>query len=122
MRRAAETEKGQMKSAQARSHSANMINSALQRYPVSEDVGQILTGAPGTTAPKLVILKFGIDSDEWQQMTATTISLLDSLQPGAEEEQDGRRQTTVRKHRRNSAAGETLAANPAARRPGPGNR
>jgi Protein of unknown function (DUF1631) len=91
MRRAAETEKGQMKSAQARSHSANMINSALERYPVSEDVGQILTG-PWYDSAQLVILKFGIDSDEWQQMTATTISLLDSLQPGAEEEQDGRRQ------------------------------
>lgn len=78
--RAAETERGRLRSLEARVTAASTINDALAKFPISSDIGSIVTG-PWYDSAQLVILKFGIDSSEWQQMSATTTTLLESLQP-----------------------------------------
>ena len=84
VQRAVETEQGRIKTTQARLQAARMINTALQQYQAPAAIGDLLKG-PWYASAQLVWLKFGPDSDAWEKMSATTETLLDSLQNPAEE-------------------------------------
>ena len=86
MQRIVETELGKVKTADAKNEAARMINAALDAYPIPEDIGEFLKG-PWYRSAQLLLLKFGVDSEQWKKMSATTETLLDSLKSleGAEE-------------------------------------
>ena len=86
VQRVVETELGKVKTAAAKNEAARMINTALDAYPIPEDIGEFLKG-PWYSSAQLLLLKFGVDSEQWEKMSATTEALLDSLKSleGAEE-------------------------------------
>ena len=88
--RTVETEQGRVKTADARRLAARMINTALEKFETTEAFGEFLKG-PWYASAQLVVLKFGGDSEAWEKMSATTSTLLDSLQ-ATEEPEEGRRQ------------------------------
>ena len=75
-----ETEQGRSKTQEAKRHAADMINKALREYPAPPAIGEFLKGHWHESA-QLILLKFGRESVEWQQMSAATDELLDSMQP-----------------------------------------
>ncbi|MCX2977856.1 DUF1631 family protein [Candidatus Marimicrobium litorale] len=79
VQRVVETEAGKLRTAEAKSEAAHMINAELAHYDTPEEIGEFLTG-PWFTSAQLLFLKFGAESEEWQLMTTTTHDLLDSLQ------------------------------------------
>jgi hypothetical protein len=80
--RVAETESGQARAADARQRAAQMINARLQEFPAPASIGEFLKG-PWFASAQLVLLKFGLDSEQWGKMSETTHTLLDSVQtPG----------------------------------------
>jgi len=79
IQRVVETETGKVKTASAKLEAARMINAALEKFPAPEEIGSFLKG-PWYTSAQLLLLKFGPDSDQWHSMSATTETLLDSLQ------------------------------------------
>jgi hypothetical protein len=89
--RTIETEQGQARTAEAKRVAAGMINAALEQFRVPPGIGELLKGAWYESA-QLVLLKFGAESDQWGRMSQTTRTLLDSLQPIAEEDAPERRQ------------------------------
>jgi hypothetical protein len=84
--RVVETEAGKVKTAAAKLVAAQMINAALEKSPAPFEIGGFLKG-PWYDSAQLLLLKFGVDSEQWQKMTHTTDTLLDSLQSleGADE-------------------------------------
>lgn len=90
IQRVVETEAGKARTAAAKQEAARMINAALEKYPAPEEIGEFVKG-PWYTSAQLLLLKFGADSEHWQNMSATTETLLDSLQ-SLEDVQDQRRQ------------------------------
>tara|TARA_R110002110_G_C13470513_1_gene720824 strand:+ start:61609 stop:63924 length:2316 start_codon:yes stop_codon:yes gene_type:complete len=88
--RVVETEQGKVKTANAKLHAAHMINAVLEKYSAPEAIGEFLKG-PWYASAQLVLLKFGADSEAWQAMSATTETLMDSLQT-QEELSEERRQ------------------------------
>lgn len=86
--RAVETEAGREKSSAARSGAANMINRCLAGQTLPEAIGNFVKGDWYDSA-QLVLLKFGEDSEQWQQMQETTVTLLESVQ--AYDPEDGER-------------------------------
>lgn len=84
-----ETEQGRIKTVKARRQAALMINGALQKYPTPPAIGEFLKSC-WYESSQLVLLKFGADSEEWRQITAATVSLLDSLQLGESEDKQRR--------------------------------
>lgn len=89
--RAAETELGRLRAAQARVSAAGMINQALATYQAPPEIGRFLRAAWYDSA-QLVFLKFGEDSEQWQKMSSTTNMLLESLQPPDAEHESRRQQ------------------------------
>lgn len=87
-KRAADVERGQLRSARARNTAAQAINQQLQRFPIPAEIGAFLTG-PWYESAQLVLLKFGEQSEQWQALLTTTEALVDSLQPGADSAQLG---------------------------------
>jgi hypothetical protein len=90
VQRVIDAELGKLKTQAAKSHAARMINDALEQYAVPQDIEEFLKG-PWYTSAQLLLLKFGGDSDQWQKMSETTVTLLDSLQ-SLENADDQRRQ------------------------------
>ena len=90
VQRVVETEAGKVRTAEAKSEAARMINTELAHYDAPEEIGEFLTG-PWFSSAQLLLLKFGAESEEWQQMSTTTHDLLDSLQTLADAN-DERRQ------------------------------
>lgn len=90
VQRVVEVEAGKVKTTAAKQEAARMINAALERYLAPEEIGEFLKG-PWYTSAQLLLLKFGADSEQWQKMSATTETLLDSLQ-SMENADDARRQ------------------------------
>ncbi len=88
--RTVETEQGRIKTADARRQAARMINTALEKFQATEAIGEFLKG-PWYASAQLVALKYGDDSEVWEKMSATTDTLLDSLQT-VEEPAENRRQ------------------------------
>jgi len=88
--RVVEAEAGKAKTTAAKQEAALMINSALEKYPAPEEIGDFIKG-PWYTSAQLLLLKFGSDSDQWREMSDTTVTLLDSLQ-SLEEATEERRQ------------------------------
>jgi hypothetical protein len=88
--RTVETEQGRVKTADARRQAARMINTALEKFQATDAIGDFLKG-PWYASAQLVVLKFGADSEAWEKMSATTDTLLDSLQT-TEEPAENRRQ------------------------------
>jgi len=88
--RTVETEQGRIKTADARRQAARMINTALEKFQATEAIGDFLKG-PWYASAQLVALKYGSDSEEWEKMSVTTDTLLDSLQT-VEEPAENRRQ------------------------------
>ena len=89
--RTIEAEQGRIRTAEAKRDAAGMINAALQLFPVTPALAKFLKG-PWYASAQLVLLKFGADSDQWSQMSATTSTLLDSLQPDTGEDATRRQQ------------------------------
>ncbi len=87
--RAVETAQGGAKTADARRQAARMINTALEKFEATEAIGEFLKG-PWYASAQLVVLKFGGDSEVWEKMSATTSTLLDSLQTSEEPAEDRR--------------------------------
>ena len=56
-----------------------MINAALEKYPVPEEIGALIKG-PWYDSAQLALLKFGAESDEWLHVCKVTDTLLDSVQ------------------------------------------
>tara|TARA_R110002072_G_scaffold84070_1_gene190630 strand:- start:16670 stop:18997 length:2328 start_codon:yes stop_codon:yes gene_type:complete len=79
IQRVVEAEAGKAKTTAAKQRAAQMINAALERHPAPEDIGGFLKG-PWYTSAQLLLLKFGADSEQWQKMSDTTRTLLDSFQ------------------------------------------
>ena len=88
--RTVETEQGRIKTADARRQAARMINTALEKFQATDAIGDFLKG-PWYASAQLVALKYGSDSEVWEKMSATTDTLLDSLQ-NVEEPAENRRQ------------------------------
>jgi hypothetical protein len=78
--RVVEAEQGKQKATRAKLRAATMINTLLQQYRAPADVGDFLKG-PWYESAQLLLLKYGAQSQEWNQMTSATDALLDSLQP-----------------------------------------
>jgi len=79
VQRIIDTEAGKIRTGAAKQEAARMINLLLEKYPVPEEIGDFVKG-PWYTSAQLLHLKFGADSEQWQKMSATTETLLDSLQ------------------------------------------
>lgn len=90
IQRVVETEAGKIKTVAAKQEAARMINAALQKYLTPDEIGTFIKG-PWYSSAQLLLLKFGADSEQWQKMTATTETLLDSFQ-SMEAADDTRRQ------------------------------
>jgi hypothetical protein len=90
VQRVVEAEAGKVKTATAKQEAARMINAALEKNSAPEEIGEFIKG-PWYTSAQLLLLKFGAKSDQWQMMSRTTETLLDSLQ-SMEEADEARRQ------------------------------
>ncbi|MEZ5573438.1 MAG: DUF1631 family protein [Halioglobus sp.] len=90
VQRVVEAEAGKVKTTAAKQEAARMINAALANYPAPEEIGEFIKG-PWYTSAQLLLLKFGPESEQWQKMSETTATLLDSLQ-SMEDVDDARRQ------------------------------
>lgn len=90
VQRVVEAETGKVKTAAAKQEAARMINAALEKYLIPEEIGAFIKG-PWYTSAQLLLLKFGAASDQWRKMSATTDTLLDSFQ-SMEEADEARRQ------------------------------
>lgn len=88
--RAIEAEQGRLRAMQAKTLAAEMINQSLQKYTLPTAIGEFLSG-PWYESAQLVLLKFGEESSQWREMSATTSTLTESMQP-ANEENESRRQ------------------------------
>ena len=84
-----EAEQGRQKKSAAAAMAARMINASLAKFEVPEPIGEFLTG-PWYESACLALLKFGHDSVEWADMTATTETLLDSVQATDTDESERR--------------------------------
>lgn len=93
IQRVVETELGKVKTAAAKIEAARMINSLLETYSAPPEIGEFIRG-PWHSSAQLVLLKFSQESEQWEQMSATTQTLLDSLQP-MEEGDEERKQHIV---------------------------
>lgn len=87
IQRVVETELGKVKTAAAKIEAARMINALLEEYQAPAEIGEFLKG-PWYSSAQLVLLKFSQDSEQWQQMSETTKTLLDSLQPMDNNDED----------------------------------
>jgi len=74
-----DTEQGRIRIAKSKQQAALMINAALGRYRAPAEIGDFLKG-PWYDNAQFVLLKFGGDSAEWEDISGTTTRLLDSLQ------------------------------------------
>ncbi len=74
-----DTEQGRLRAADAKHTAASMINEILSQLEAPARVGEFLKG-PWYESAQLVLLKFGADSEQWQQMTESTEVLVDSMQ------------------------------------------
>lgn len=83
-KRAADVERGQLRSARAKINAANAINEEIARFPIPADIGSFLTG-PWYESAQLVLLKFGDNSDQWKAFRNTSTALINSLQPKDED-------------------------------------
>ena len=98
--RVVEAQQGRLKTLHAKNQAAQMINALQDRYHAPASIGEFLHG-PWYESGQLVLLRFGVESNEWASMSKITEDLLDSLQseptaPGDEErEQDGSRRQQV---------------------------
>jgi len=90
VQRVVETEAGKVRTAAAKQEAARMINAFLQKYPAPADIGEFIKG-PWYTSAQLLLLKFGLDSEQWRSMSATTETLLNSMQ-SIEDADEERRQ------------------------------
>jgi hypothetical protein len=90
VQRVVEAEAGKAKTAAAKQEAARMINDALEKFLAPEEIGRFLRG-PWYTSAQLLLLKFGPDAEQWRLMSATTETLLDSLQ-SVEDASEARRQ------------------------------
>jgi hypothetical protein len=90
IQRVVEAEAGKVKTAAAKQEAARMINAALEKHPAPPEIGGFLKG-PWYTSAQLLLLKFGADSEQWEKMSSTTRTLLDSFQ-NTEEANETRRQ------------------------------
>jgi hypothetical protein len=90
IQRVVEAEAGKVKTVAAKQEAARMINAALQKYLAPDEIGTFIKG-PWYTSAQLLLLKFGADSEQWQKMSTTTETLLDSFQ-SMEAADDTRRQ------------------------------
>jgi hypothetical protein len=90
-RRAVETELGRERTLASKAEAARMINTCLDEQPLPPAISQFLTSDWYESA-QLVLLKFGVASAQWQQMQATTQSLVASVQAYGADDGERRKQ------------------------------
>lgn len=77
--RAAEAERGKLRTLRAKALAANRINRALAQFQVPQSVGDFVTG-PWYDSAQLLILKFGESSQQWRDMSTATDGIMRALQ------------------------------------------
>lgn len=87
IQRVVETEVGKVKTAAAKLEAARMINALLEKYQAPAEIGEFIRG-PWYSSAQLLLLKFSHESEQWQNMSTTTETLLDSLQPMEDAEEE----------------------------------
>lgn len=85
--RAADVERAKLRSNHARETAATAINSFLSSAPLPDAGGEFLRG-PWLESAQLVLLKFGANAAEWQQMRDATAQLVKALGPQPESPAD----------------------------------
>jgi hypothetical protein len=90
-RRAVETESGRDRTLASKAEAARMINACLDEQPLPPAISQFLTSDWYESA-QLVLLKFGAESAQWQQMQETTQSLAASVQAYGADDGERRKQ------------------------------
>lgn len=98
VQRLAETEGARLKTLNARRDAAREINRGLSKYKLPAAIGEFLTG-PWYDSAQLVLIKFGDESTEWDQMRRATQHLMQSVQPvEADSDTDRDRQQQILRH------------------------
>jgi hypothetical protein len=83
VQRVIDQERGRLKNLTARAQAARMINEKALNKRAPVQISQFLTGDWYDSA-QLVLLKFGDQSAQWEELQQTTETLLRSVQPFAE--------------------------------------
>ncbi|WP_075998885.1 DUF1631 family protein [Pseudohalioglobus lutimaris] len=83
VQRTADGERGQLRAARAKEVAATMINKEITRHPIPADIGYFLT-RPWFESAQLVLLKYGENSSQWQEISAATSNLMATLAPQEE--------------------------------------
>ena len=77
--RVIDTERGKVKTLGAKREAVRMLNAAMEKYAVPREIEDFIKG-PWYSSAQLLLLKFGMESEQWLKMSETTDMLLDSLQ------------------------------------------
>ncbi|MEM1401699.1 MAG: DUF1631 family protein [Pseudomonadota bacterium] len=80
VQRLEETEQARLKTLTAKRDAAELINGGLAQYHLPSAIGEFVKGAWYDSA-QMVLVKFGNDSREWEQMSRATLHLMQSVQP-----------------------------------------
>lgn len=89
--RTIEAEAGKSKTAHAKRIAAGLINTGLRQFPIPSTIEKFLKG-PWYESAQLVLLKHGEESSQWEQMSATTATILASVRYTETEENSSQRQ------------------------------
>lgn len=97
VQRLAETEQARLRTLTARRDAALFINRGLAKYELPSAIGEFLKG-PWNDSAQLILVKYGNDSQQWQQMRRATKHLFESVQDrtGEDEQQRDRREQMLR--------------------------
>jgi Protein of unknown function (DUF1631) len=88
--RVVDKELGRIRTVAVKKEAATMINSTMAEYDVPQEICEFLQG-PWFESAQLVLHKFSAESRQWEKMTSTTNTLLDSIQ-SLEDANEERRQ------------------------------
>lgn len=98
VQRLEETEAARIKTLTAKREAAEIINDGLTEYKLPSAIGEFIKGAWYDSA-QLVLVKFGEDSKEWEQMSRATLHLMQSVQSNPENsDADRDRQAQLLRH------------------------
>lgn len=88
--RVIDTERGKVKTLGAKREAVRMLNTVMEKYAVPREIEDFIKG-PWYSSAQLLLLKFGMESEQWLKMSETTDMLMDSLQ-SLEDAPEDRRQ------------------------------
>lgn len=98
IQRLEETEEARLKTLSARRDAARDINEGFELYDLPAAIGEFLKG-PWYDSAQLVLVKYGAQSREWEQMRRTTRHLMESVQaPDQDNDASRDRQEQILRH------------------------